>query len=99
MGYRCGFNVSPIVTAGGGGLSLWWEDCWEVNIILSTKNIIHLEMQLKGRDDWFLVSWMYRNPYRAEKDTFWNWAMETFIPSSRPWFCRRGGLQRVSVRS
>lgn len=42
MGYKLGFDVPPIGAAGG--LSLWWNEPVEVNILISTKKLIHIVM-------------------------------------------------------
>ena len=42
---------------------------------LSLKNLIHTEIRSIGVCDWIQGSWMYGNPYRAENEDFWKWAM------------------------
>ena len=84
MGFNMGFNVQP--NGAVGGLSLWWNDLVEINIKISSKNLIHSEMRIQGVCDWIQATWMYGNPYRAEKEDFWKWAMAVLQPSNQPWF-------------
>ncbi|KAM1105445.1 hypothetical protein ACFX2B_002386 [Malus domestica] len=46
MGYQDAFDVPPISAAGG--LSLWWNGTIEVNILSSSKNLIHSELRVRG---------------------------------------------------
>ncbi|KAM1105696.1 hypothetical protein ACFX2B_002614 [Malus domestica] len=50
MGYLNGFDVSPIGAAGGR--ILWWNGSVEVNILFSSKNLIHTVMRIDGECDW-----------------------------------------------
>lgn len=54
MRFVNGWDVPMVGSAGG--LSLWWDDCIEVNVISATKNLIHTEMRLTGEDEWFHAS-------------------------------------------
>lgn len=84
MGYLEGF-VSPLGVTGG--LSLWWNDKMEVNVLYFSKNLIHFEMKLRGETDWFTSSWVYDNPYRFEKGEFWMWITSVLEPKVCPWLC------------
>ncbi|KAM1763061.1 hypothetical protein EV2_002460 [Malus domestica] len=54
MGYQDVFDVPPIGAAEG--LSLWWNGMIEVNILRSSKNLIHSELRVRGESDWFVAS-------------------------------------------
>lgn len=45
-----GFNVAPI--GKPGGLSLWWDDSLEVDVIYSLKNIIDAQVREVGEQKW-----------------------------------------------
>ena len=85
MGYSNGFNVSPIGRAGG--LSLWWDNVLEVEIIYLSKHIIDARVKEEGTQLWIRVTAVYGTPYRSEKADFWNWMSNHFLPSSLPWLC------------
>lgn len=65
LGYNQGFHVPSIGTAGE--FSLWWHQSIEMQILFSTKNIIHTTMREVGKGEWIHASWIYKNLYRAEK--------------------------------
>ncbi|KAM1493824.1 hypothetical protein ACFX10_025553 [Malus domestica] len=46
MGYQKGFDFPPVDAAGG--LSLWWNGMIEVNILSSSKNLIHSKLRVRG---------------------------------------------------
>ncbi|KAM1166301.1 hypothetical protein TB1_024910 [Malus domestica] len=78
MGYQKGFDFPPVDAAGG--LSLWWNGMIEVNILSSSKNLIHSKLRVRGEADWFNASCMYGNPYGQRRGIFgdasrenWNW--------------------------
>ncbi|CAN6557042.1 unnamed protein product [Malus baccata var. baccata] len=85
LGYLNGFNVSPIGRAGG--LSLWWGDSLEVQIVFSSPNIIDAVQRTKGENRWVRVTGVYGTPYRNEKHMFWEWMINHFTPSEIPWIC------------
>ncbi|KAM1585182.1 hypothetical protein ACFX1Z_038078 [Malus domestica] len=85
MGFADGFNVSPISRAGG--LSLWWEDSLEVQIVFSSKHIIDAKVREVGAVRWMRVTSVYGTPYCGEKATFWNWMNSFFQPIDIPWLC------------
>ncbi|KAB2610947.1 hypothetical protein D8674_018979 [Pyrus ussuriensis x Pyrus communis] len=85
LGYLHGFDVSPIGISGG--LSLWWEDNLEVNIIFSSKHIIDAVMRIKGQMQWSRITGVYGTSYRAEKNLFWEWMVNHFTPTDIPWIC------------
>ncbi|KAM2145646.1 hypothetical protein ACFX1R_049177 [Malus domestica] len=84
MGFVNGWDVPPVGSAGG--LSLWWDDSLEVNVISSNRNLIHTKMRL-FKDEWFNASWVYGTPYRNEKIKFWQWIVEELSPTHAPWLC------------
>ncbi|KAB2626048.1 hypothetical protein D8674_017708 [Pyrus ussuriensis x Pyrus communis] len=85
LGYVHGFDVSPV--GSSGGLSLWWEDNLEVNIIFSSKHIIDAVMRIKGQTHWSRITGVYGTPYRVEKNLFWEWMVNHFTPTDIPWIC------------
>ncbi|KAB2630796.1 hypothetical protein D8674_008315 [Pyrus ussuriensis x Pyrus communis] len=85
LGYLHGFDVSPIGISGG--LSLWWEDNLEVNIIFSSKHIIDAVMRIKGQMQWSRITGVYGTSYRVEKNLFWDWMVNHFTPTDIPWIC------------
>ncbi|KAM0963307.1 hypothetical protein FF1_022437 [Malus domestica] len=59
MGYQMGFDVPHSGMAGTtGGLSLWWNDNMEINVLSSSKNLIHTKMQERTR---LIVVWLPRS--------------------------------------
>ncbi|CAN6679920.1 unnamed protein product [Malus baccata var. baccata] len=85
LGFQNGFNVSPIGRAGG--LSLWWGDSLEVQIVFSSPNIIDAVQRIKGDHRWIRVTGVYGTPYRNEKQLFWDWMIHHFGHSEIPWIC------------
>lgn len=85
MGFVNDWDV-PLV-GSTGGLTLWWDDCVEVKVVLATRNLIHRKMRLIGEEDWFHTSWVYGTPYRNEKHEFWQWMSEVLSPTVAPWIC------------
>ncbi|KAB2614065.1 hypothetical protein D8674_036381 [Pyrus ussuriensis x Pyrus communis] len=83
LGYVYGFDVSPI--GSSGGLSLWWEDNLEVNIIFSSKHIIDAVMRIKGQTLWSRITGVYGTSFRVEKNLFWEWMVNHFTPMDIPW--------------
>lgn len=73
IGYQMGFDVPLSGTAGG--LSLWWNDNMEINVLRSSKNLVHSEMHEWGEVDWLMAAWIYGNLYESEKEYFWRWIM------------------------
>lgn len=68
MGFSNVFNVSPIGRAGG--LSMWWDDSVEVEIIYSSKHIIDARMREKAAQPWVQITGVYGTSYRSEKGEF-----------------------------
>ncbi|KAM1746330.1 hypothetical protein FF1_012976 [Malus domestica] len=62
MDFSSGFNVPPIGRAGG--LSLWWTDSLQVNILFSSKHVIDATIQGFGDDRWVWVIGIYGTSYR-----------------------------------
>ncbi|XP_068328277.1 uncharacterized protein [Pyrus communis] len=85
LGYLHGFDVSPIGISGG--LSLWWEDNLEVNIIFSSKHVIDAVMRIKGQTQWSRITGVYGTSYRIEKNLFWEWMVNHFTSTDIPWIC------------
>lgn len=54
MGFANGWDVPPVGSAGG--LSLWWDDCMEVKVLSSSRNLIHTEVRVAGEEKWFYAS-------------------------------------------
>lgn len=48
MGFKTGFNVSPLGKAGR--LSLWWDDQLDVDISFSLKHVIDARVRTVGDD-------------------------------------------------
>lgn len=87
LGYSLGFHVSPISQAGG--LSLWWQDTLNVNVLFSSKHIIDACVCLEDAHSWMRVTFVYGKPYRADKVEFWNWMNTLFGSTDIPWLCGR----------
>lgn len=47
--YHMRFVVLPSGTAGG--LCLWWNDNMKINVLSSSRNLIHTEMREQGKAD------------------------------------------------
>ncbi|KAM2983041.1 hypothetical protein FF2_009016 [Malus domestica] len=82
LGFRNGFDVPLVGTAGG--LSLWWNDSMEVNVVSANKHLIHMKLRITG-DEWFHASWIYGTSYRNEKVEFWHWISAELRPNDIPW--------------
>ncbi|CAN6679292.1 unnamed protein product [Malus baccata var. baccata] len=80
-----GFNVEPIGKAGG--LSLWWDEFMEVQIVFSSKHVIDAIARVEDEHRWVRVTGVYGTPYRGEKSSFWDWMYSHFSPSDIPWLC------------
>lgn len=83
MGFPCGFNVSSIVKSGG--LSLWWDANLEVEICLSSKNVIDARVRSVGEVYWMQVTRVYGTAYRTEKAEFLEWLTSHLRPSTILW--------------
>ncbi|KAM1263595.1 hypothetical protein ACFX2G_029196 [Malus domestica] len=92
MNYHKGFDVPHLGVASG--LSLWWNEKMEVNVLSSSKNLIHSETRQMGKTDWFTMSWVYSNPYRLKNEEFWRWITSVLKPKDCLWFCR-GDLNEI----
>ena len=85
MGFNNGFNVSPVGRAGG--LSLWWDNSLEVQVLFSSRNVIDALMRKTGEPNWNMVTGVYGTSYREEKAEFWGWMTSFFSPTDIPWLC------------
>ncbi|CAN6558737.1 unnamed protein product [Malus baccata var. baccata] len=85
LGYSFGFHVSPIGRAGG--LSLWWIESMNVNILFSSAHIIDVCFCLEDSLSWVRCTFVYGTPYRREKLDFWNLMSNYFGPTDIPWLC------------
>ncbi|CAN6690416.1 unnamed protein product [Malus baccata var. baccata] len=85
LGYSFGFHVSPIGRAVG--LSLWWIESMNVNILFSSAHIIDVCFCLEDSLSWVRCTFVYGTPYRREKLDFWNWMSNYFGPTDIPWLC------------
>ncbi|XP_070667346.1 uncharacterized protein [Malus domestica] len=85
LGYSFGFHVSPIGRAEG--LSLWWIESMNVNILFSSAHIIDVCFCLEDSLSWVRCTFVYGTPYRREKLDFWNWMSNYFGPTDIPWLC------------
>lgn len=85
MGFKAGFNVSPI--GKSGGLCLWWADHLKVDIRFSSKYVVDAWVQSEGEAQWVSVTGVYGALYRGEKAQFWDWMATNLRPSSLPWLC------------
>ncbi|CAN6543407.1 unnamed protein product [Malus baccata var. baccata] len=55
-----GFNVEPIGKAGG--LSLWWDEFMEVQIVFSSTHVIDAIARAEGEHRWVRVTGVYGTP-------------------------------------
>ncbi|KAM1743179.1 hypothetical protein ACFX12_013097 [Malus domestica] len=85
MRFSNGFNMDPIGKAGG--LSLWWEDYMEVQIVFSSRHVINSIVRFDGVPQWVRVTGVYGTAYSSEKAEFWAWMQSHFSPSDVPWLC------------
>lgn len=85
MGYSQGYNVLPIGVVRG--LSLWWHEIMEVRVEFATMNIIHSAIRESKNGAQSKASWVFENPYRAEKHEFGDWMNGVLKPTEEPWFC------------
>ncbi|KAM2712281.1 hypothetical protein EV1_032304 [Malus domestica] len=85
MGYSFGFHVSPIGRAGG--LSLWWHESMNVNILFSSTHIIDVCFCMEDCRSWVRCTFVYGTPYRRENMDFWNWMTTYFGSTDIPWLC------------
>ncbi|KAM2275370.1 hypothetical protein ACFXTI_033926 [Malus domestica] len=80
-----GFNVLLIGRANG--LSLWWDDSVEVQVIFYSKNVIDVILWNVGDQCSVQITGVYGTSYRKEKVAFWGWMKNYFTPSNIPWLC------------
>ncbi|BFG31060.1 hypothetical protein CerSpe_173340 [Prunus speciosa] len=85
MGFYNGFNVDPVGVAGG--LSLWWDNSVEIEVLLSTPNLIDSTIKILESGMVIRGSWVYGTPYREHKVEFWCWMEASFSPTDIPWLC------------
>ncbi|XP_070664492.1 uncharacterized protein [Malus domestica] len=87
MGFLNGFNVSSIGRAGG--LSLWWDDSVEVQILFSSQHIIDAILRKVEDSNWVRITGVYGTSYREEKAAFWDWMSNYFTLYDILWMCAR----------
>lgn len=71
MGFQNGYNAPPYGLASG--LSLWWDESVNVDVVFSFENLIDTKMQILSDGSFFRASWIYGMPYREQKLAFWGW--------------------------
>lgn len=70
---RCGLDSLYIVDAlgqSGGIWCLWNSDVWNVDIISSSSQLIHMKLSYKGNPHWFLTT-CYGSPHYAIRQDLW----------------------------
>ncbi|KAM1813664.1 hypothetical protein ACFX11_027427 [Malus domestica] len=85
MGYVNGFDMAPVGTAGG--LSLWWDDLIQVDVIDSSKHYIDARCSIAESQTMFRFTGVYGTSYRAENEEFWRGMIQNFSPDRIPWIC------------
>ncbi|CAL9010119.1 unnamed protein product [Prunus brigantina] len=85
LGYRNSFNFDPDGIAGG--LSLWWNDDLDIQILSSSKNVIDTAIISRNGECSKRITWVYGTPYRVEKDVFWRNLEQLSGDNSLPWLC------------
>ncbi|CAN6568827.1 unnamed protein product [Malus baccata var. baccata] len=85
LGYSNGFDVAPIERAGG--LSLWWEDSVQVEVLNFSKHFIDAKCGLVDSHVRFRFTGIYATSYRMEKEEFWRGMIQDFSPDNIPWIC------------
>ncbi|BFG21179.1 hypothetical protein CerSpe_074530 [Prunus speciosa] len=84
-GFQQGFYVPPIRATGG--FSLWWDNCYDLEIIAFSKNFIDMRMTKGEIGIQSIATWVYDTLYREEKKDFWGNMESDFPPTNLPWFC------------
>ncbi|CAB4264214.1 unnamed protein product [Prunus armeniaca] len=85
LGYRNSFNFDPDGIAGG--LSLWWNDDLDIQILSSSKNVIDTAIISRNGDCPKRITWVYSTLHRVEKDAFWRNLEQLSGDNSLPWLC------------
>ncbi|KAI5316585.1 hypothetical protein L3X38_036292 [Prunus dulcis] len=68
MGFDNCFNMDPVGVAGG--LSLWWDNSVEIEVLFSTPNLIDSTIKILESGMVVRGSWVYGTPYREHKVEF-----------------------------
>lgn len=83
-GYHKGVSVAPIGFAGG--LSLWWTEDVEMEVISQSKNVIDTIFSLNGNTP-CRCTWFYGPPEAAEMNYFWRKFRSMDWKDGTPWLC------------
>lgn len=70
-----------------GGLSLWWNDDLDIQILSSSKNVIDTAIISRNGECPKRITWVYGTPYRVEKYAFWRNLEQLSGDNSLPWLC------------
>ena len=70
---RCGFNEEWLVDPVGlsGGLTIWWVDTIQVNILFSSSNILHTRIDSGDLASPSYITFIYGPPNEEERSLCW----------------------------
>ena len=86
---KCCFSEEWIVEPNGksGGLALWWSEELTVNILFSSKNIIHTSLSATNFDTPFYVTFIYGPPDEHDRNLCWNEIRRIARGINNSWLC------------
>ena len=86
---KCGFDEEWIVDPVGrsGGLALWWMEDVVVNILFSSKNIIHTCISSSSVDTPAYVTFIYGPPDEHERNLCWQEVRRIARSINDSWLC------------
>ncbi|KAF7135399.1 hypothetical protein RHSIM_Rhsim08G0131400 [Rhododendron simsii] len=70
-----------------GGLALWWKDSVDIDVRLSTKNVIRCIISWPSITSTWLCSFVYAPPNWQQRAEFWVFFKEVHKDNSYPWLC------------
>lgn len=85
FGFDEGWYVNPI--GKSGGLALWWTNEVKVNIISSSKNIIHTKIESLAVSLPAYITFLYGPPVEQERNGIWDKLRAIARYMSEPWLC------------
>lgn len=82
FGYSHLHKVDP--RGRSGGLALFYDTSYKVNIISSDNRIIDVETELEGKQ--IFISFIYGESNQSPRDQVWEWVTRIGIVRDQPWF-------------
>lgn len=84
---KCGLDKYFIVDVRGQSWGLWclWDSTlWNIQIISSTSQLIHIKLQFKDEPPWLMFA-CYGSPHFAYRQDLWRQLRDIHIDVNYPW--------------